>query len=355
VKSRQRYRSYFGWLLATVGVIVAACFAVNCLVDPLWYLRGNVLTGVNFAFNERLAGIIRFLPRLADYDCVIFGTSRSSLLPDEKIEGYRCYNLSISDGNAPEYVLYAKYLRERGYAPRLIIVDVKRAEFIGAQQAVEVPDFIRSGASPPSIFTSYLSLDALDFSIRTLQGDAQHHRYYDADFGAQLEKRSKKHYYNPTGAIKPTEPPTDIHPERAEQYIALRQKFPMARAIGFVPPESAWRMASFSMTDGFGEYLDAVAHIASAYDVFLDFSIPTKLTQSKNPNDTYDGIHYSRAVNGQVLAALLADKTDLALDWHAQEAAAGGARYRNMLADFVTTLAQAEASPQKEKPAPNTN
>ena len=129
----------------------------------------------------------------------------------------------------------------------------------------------------------------------------------------------------------------------------------MARAIGFVPPESAWRMASFSLTDGFGEYLDSVAHIASAYDVFLDFSIPTKLTQSKNPNDTYDGIHYSRAVNGQVLAALLADKTDLALDWRAQEAAAGGARYRNMLADFVTTLAQAEASPQKEKPAPNTN
>src|SRR5882724_4514226 len=148
MKSRQRFRSYLGWLLATVGVIVAACFAVNCLVDPLWYLRGNVLTGVNFAFNERLAGIIRFLPRLADYDCVVFGTSRSSLLPDENIAGYRCYNLSISDGTAPEYVLYAKYLRERGYVPRLMIVDVKRAEVIGPQQAVEVPDFIRSRSSP---------------------------------------------------------------------------------------------------------------------------------------------------------------------------------------------------------------
>ncbi len=185
VKSRQRFRSYLGWLLATVGVIVAACFAVNCLVDPLWYLRGNVLTGVNYAFNERLAAIIRFLPRRADYDCVIFGTSRASLLPDEQIEGYRCYNLSISDGTAPEYVLYAKYLRERGYMPRLMIVDVKRAEFIGPQQAVEVPDFIQSGDSPPSIFASYLSLDALDFSIRTLRGDSPHHRYYDPDFRAR--------------------------------------------------------------------------------------------------------------------------------------------------------------------------
>ena len=60
---------------------------------------------------------------------------------------------------------------------------------------------------------------------------------------------------------EPAEPPTDMPPERAEQYVALRQKFPMARAIGFVPPESAWRMASFSLTEGFGGYLDAVARI----------------------------------------------------------------------------------------------
>src|SRR5947207_3645832 len=228
-RSRKRLVTFIGALVGTAGVIVAACFAVNCLVDPLWYLRGNVLTGVNFAFNERLAGIVRFLPRLADYDCVIFGTSRSTLLPEEKIEGYRCYNLSISDGTAPEYVLYAKYLRERGYAPRLIIVDVKRAEFLGPQQAVEVPDFIRSGTPPPSIFVSYLSLDALDFSVRTLRGDSPHHRHYDADFHAQLEVRSKRHNYNPKGAIKPQPAPFDVHAERAAAYVELRRQFPEAR------------------------------------------------------------------------------------------------------------------------------
>src|SRR5260221_8230563 len=284
VRSKERFRTYLGWLLATAGLIVAACFAVNCLIDPLWYLKGNVLTGINYPFNERLATIIRFLPRLQDYDCVILGSSRASLLPEEKIEGHHCYNLSFSDGQASEYLLYAKYLRERGFAPSLLIVDVKRSEFIGPKQAVEVPDFIRTGEAPPSIFASYLSLDALDFSIRTLRGEAPHHRYYDQDFGAQLEKRSKRHYYNPAGPIKPMEPPTDMHPERAEQYVALRQKFPMARAIGFVPPESAWRMAAYSLTDGFGDYLDAVGPVAAAYDAFLDFSIPTALTQSKSPN-----------------------------------------------------------------------
>ncbi|HKM69875.1 MAG TPA: hypothetical protein VJX94_07380, partial [Stellaceae bacterium] len=64
VMSKRRFRIYGAWLAGTVGLIVAVCFTVNCLVDPLWYLRGNVLTGINYPFNERLATVIRFLPRL---------------------------------------------------------------------------------------------------------------------------------------------------------------------------------------------------------------------------------------------------------------------------------------------------
>jgi len=345
VKSRQRFRTYFGWLLATAGVIVAACFAVNCLVDPLWYLRGNVLTGVNYAFNERLAAITRFLPRQADYDCVIFGTSRASLLPEEKIEGYRCYNLSVSDGTAPEYVLYAKYLRERGYKPRLMIVDVKRAEFIGPEQAVEVPDFIRSRAEPPSIFASYLSLDALDFSIRTLRGDSPHHRYYDADFHAQLEVRSKRHRYDPKGPIEPQPAPFDVHAERAAAYVELRRQFPTARAIGYIPPESAWRIAAFSLTGQLDAYLAAIGQVAGAYDEFLDFSIPSALTEGKE--GTYDGSHYTRAVNARVLAGLLVNKSDIAVDWRKEDVTAITALYHSRLTQFMETTTEAEAGAKR--------
>src|SRR6266700_7816819 len=116
-KSMARLRTYIGWLLASAFLIVAACFTVNCLVDPLWYLRGNILTEINYPFNERLSKIIYFLPRMQNYDCVIFGTSRATLLPEDKIEGYLCFNLAFSDGQASEYVLYVDYLIKRGYAP----------------------------------------------------------------------------------------------------------------------------------------------------------------------------------------------------------------------------------------------
>src|SRR5579862_412653 len=214
-KSLARLRTYIGWLLASAAVIVAACFTVNCLIDPLWYLRGNVLTEINYPFNERLAKLNQFLPRMRNYDCIIFGTSRATLLPEEKVKDYHCFNMAFSDGQASEYLLYAEYLRQRGFAPRLIIVDVKREEFVGPVHEPEVPDFIRTGDAPPSIFATYLSLDALDFSIRTLRRDSPHHRFYDTNFAVNLEVRSKRHRYNPTGPITATPPPFDVHPERA--------------------------------------------------------------------------------------------------------------------------------------------
>ena len=339
-------------------MIVAACFTVNCLVDPLWYLRGNVLTEINHAFNERLSKLIRFLPRMNDYDCIIFGTSRASLLPEEKAEGYRCFNMAVSDGQASEHLLFADYLRQRGFAPRLIIVDIRRGELIGPAVPGDVPDFVRTGEAAPSIFATYLSLDALDFSIRTLRGDAPHHRYYDKDFRARLEVRSKKHYYNPAVPIKPSPPPNDVHPERAELYIQLREKFPMARAIAYLPPESAWRVAAFSLTDGFDAYLGAIGKIAAAYDQFLDFSVPSPLTLSKDPKDTYDGSHYSRKANELVLTALLSDRQDAAIDWRGRDAATLIPVYRDRLADFMMTTSRAEAGatqPAERKPEPETN
>jgi hypothetical protein len=342
-RSTARLRIYIGWLAASALLLVAACFAVNCLVDPLWYLRGNVLTGINYPFNERLAKLNRFLPRMKDYDCIIFGSSRATLLPQNKIEGYHCFNMAFSDGQASEYLLYAHYLRQRGFAPRIVIVDVKREEFIGPAQAPEVPDFIRTGAAAPSIFATYLSLDALDFSIRTLRQDSPHHRYYDNDFVVNLEVRSKRHRYNPTGPIIPTPPPFDVHPERAALYIKLRQEFPTARAIGYIPPESAWRIAGFSLTGEMDAYLAAIGQIAAAYDEFLNFAIPSPITESKE--DTYDGSHYSRAANIRVVAALFGNDRDLAVDWRRTDGSTVIADYHERLAQFMTTAAQAAAEP----------
>jgi len=64
----------------------------------------NVLTEINYPFNERLSKLVRFLPRMADYDC---GSSAPRAPPccRGKAKGYRCFNMAVSDGQASEYLL----------------------------------------------------------------------------------------------------------------------------------------------------------------------------------------------------------------------------------------------------------
>jgi hypothetical protein len=176
-------------------------------------------------------------------------------------------------------------------------------------------------------------------------GDSPHHRYYDANFRAELEVRSKRHRYDPHGPIKPEPAPFDVHSERGAPYIELRRQFPMARAIGYIPPESAWRIAAFSLTGQLDPYLAAIGQVAAAYDEFLDFSIPSKLTKSKE--GTYDGSHYTRAVNARVLAGLMAEQSDLAVDWRNQDLAAITALYHRRLAQFMETITEADAADKR--------
>jgi len=333
-RSARRLYRYLAWLVGSAIVVAAACFALNCLVDPLWYLRGNILTGINYPFNERFAKTNRFFADPTAYDCLIIGTSRATLMPARDIKGYRCFNFAFSDAHVSEELLYARYLRARGIAPKLIIVDVRREDFIGPEAEPVVPDFIRTNADPPSILLSYLSLDVLNFSIRTLQGDAPHHRYYDQNFEAQLEVRSAKRRYKPV--LAPMPPPTDVHPERAAQYIELRQMFPEARAIGYLPPESAWIIAGLNLVGGLDAYLGGIFKVAAAYDDFRDFAIPSAMTESLD--GTYDGTHYSSATNAIVAAALIADKPDPGIDWHGQELATIVDLYHQRLERFTAGL-----------------
>ena len=356
MRSRRRLRVFVLCAAATAVAIVLACFGLNCLVDPLWYLRGNLVGEINYPFNERLAKLVRLLPRLDQYDCVIFGTSRTTLLPEHEASGYRCYNLAVSDGQVSEAQLFADYLKARGFAPKLIVVEFKRTDLIGPEEPPVVPDFVKTGRSPPSILASYMTLDALDFSIRTLRKDAPHHRYYDPEFRAHLEVRSKKRWYNPPAVVKPTAPPNDFHPERAALYRKLRETFPEARAVGYVPLESAWRMAAFSLTGAFDAYLGAVADIAAGYDEFLDFSVPSEMTLSKSPEITYDGLHYSRKANDQVMADLIAGHSPTAVDWKQQDKEAIAALFRSRFNEFFDTVAKAEptaktAAKPKSRPA----
>jgi hypothetical protein len=109
-------------------------------------------------------------------------------------------------------------------------------------------------------------------------------------------------------------------------------------------PESAWRIAAFCETGQLDTDLAAIAQVAAAYVEFLDFSIPSALTQRKD--ETYDGSHYMRAVNARVLAGLVTNQSDLAVDWRKEDLAAITALYHKRLAQSMDTTTETAAGHQ---------
>lgn len=61
---------YVVTVFATVILIASTVLAINLLVDPLWYFNGNVISGVNYQYNERHSKAYLFLKQPKNYDCL---------------------------------------------------------------------------------------------------------------------------------------------------------------------------------------------------------------------------------------------------------------------------------------------
>ena len=74
-------KSYLKIYLPLVTTILVLAGAINWLIDPLWYNKGNRITGRNFSFNERISKTNLLLNSdTRTYDCLILGSSRTTLL-----------------------------------------------------------------------------------------------------------------------------------------------------------------------------------------------------------------------------------------------------------------------------------
>lgn len=291
------FARYVRIIVVTVIIVGGISLALNMAVDPLWYFHGNRLTGKNFAFNERISKLNRLLGEPDRYDCLIFGSSRTTLLNEKQIGGYTCYNLSFSSGHIDEFIEFAFYLQSRIVPPRLIILGVDYFNFGDTMQGDSVPDFVLKGDDPPHFLTSYLSTDALEFSLRTIFGHSPLPRYYRADFTGDILTRKLR--YRPE---KDWQSYDEVDPDNVDLYREFIEKFPGASYIGYVPPISAWRIERMNDAGVLDAYLEAVHKVSKHFQLFIDFSMPSDVTT--RTDNTYDGSHYDLETNALIAASL---------------------------------------------------
>lgn len=292
---------HFKYLCVLFGSSMAIClivFCINIFFDPLWYINGNQFEGLNYMFDERLSKTNQYLKRRSshDYNCIIFGSSRTTLLNESQLgDPYRCFNFSFSGGRIKGFVAYAKWLKNRGENPKYIILGIDDFNFVPHNKELAIPDFIKQNSDPPSIFYSYYSLDALDMSFRLFFHAGSDPRVYDQEFLGTVVKNPPK--YRP---ILRTDKQT-LHRHAVNDYQDLRNIFPHSVFIGYVPPVSSWVTASKSQQE-LDFFLHSVYTISSFFHAMYDFSIPSEVTS--NPENTFDGSHYFPFIQKEISKAI---------------------------------------------------
>lgn len=291
----------FGLYGLITFLLLGSVAGVNWLIDPLWYSHGNILTGQNFAFNERITKTNLFL-RTKDkvnYDCIIIGSSRVTALRPSEFKNKKCFNYALKGGEIPDFVNYAKFIQEQGVKPKIVYIGVDGMNFVEKQRTEQPPLDIKSLATQ-SPLQAYLSSDVLLFSAMTILGlSPDPGNYYDKNF-EPVDFESPP-TYTPE-FYKPLEPQRcDLASVKA--FADLRQVFPDAKFVGYVPPISAWSIINDTYNRNLVDcYLLGYHQLAQTYDAMYDFTAPSVIT--KNPDNTFDGSHFSVKVNNQIAAVL---------------------------------------------------
>lgn len=312
------YRTFVIGLGSALAAVLTVVFAINSLVDPLWHFGGNRFGDINHRFEERRMKLNQLLNDPGRYDCLIVGSSRTTLLDEELIGDAKCFNMAVSLGHVREFVLISEYLRDRGFRPRRVIVGVDEVSFQrwAYTDGEKLPEYVVTGERPDLSFEDYLGVTTLRFSYQTLFDPPRFFRAYerrpDGTFRCIVYKR-EINYDPPKHAVVAEDLVEPYDPAMVAEFEALRNVFPDAEYIGYVPPVSDWSQADMDLTGNLERYIDLRHSLAPLFEGgFYDYSIPSALTADRS--QTYDGEHYTTEVNDVIARCLGGDGASCATD-----------------------------------------
>ena len=298
------YLRYLAVVVAFTVIMLLLVLVVNLYFDPLWYGTGNKRDQQNYAFNERIAKSNLLLQDKEAYDCIILGSSRVTLLDQNLIKGHRCFNYSFSAATVEDLIAFGAYVKAMGVILKLVVIGVDGENFTAGKfnriitNNKKLPTFVREQTLPPPNWQSYLTADALRFSVRTFFHDTPLPRYYDENFTVRVVVDAP--IYDPVqDKIKKLGP---YNREGVVHYKTLVDLFPEAKVVGYVPPVSIWWIEKMATEKTLAGYVQAIHSVAQIFPTFYDFSVPSLITQDVTM--TYDGGHYFSTVQEKIAESL---------------------------------------------------
>lgn len=277
--------------LIFLSFFYTAFLLINVLVDPLWYFKGNRIGETNYVFNERLSKFNHFYYGKNDvnYDCLLFGSSVSTTINQEKFKNNTCFNFSFSAGKIKDYLVYLEYLKFLNLIPEIIYLELPiditnkdlqyysllRKSFpnleivsyippVSTKQLFSntnlvrndlnknedknlIPVFIKDVKKPDKFWKHYVSFNSFSFSIKSLMHLSNYTNAYDKNFISFVRR-------NKVGKPK----------------LNIEKQLISENYINYLAHERIQASKYFNKT--------------------FDFSVPNKAIN--NEVNTYDGSHY---------------------------------------------------------------
>ncbi len=121
-------------LIPYVTVMIIVMVVIPYVVDPynVFHIYNMRNTGVTP--NERIIKMKYILDHPDKYDAFVFGNSRVGSLHTEKIEGYKCYNMTYSVGAPSEFLKNIQTFIANGIVPKKIFIGLDNMSYMSDEE-----------------------------------------------------------------------------------------------------------------------------------------------------------------------------------------------------------------------------
>lgn len=281
------------------------------LIDPYNVFHPESIRDNNIEPNKNYIKT-EYVSRYPDqFDAFIFGSSRVSSIHTDKVEGYRFYNMTYSEGVPEEHRQNLEVMLSRGVHPRLVMMGVDNISYLIDPQ-VHKNDLLR-GPYPMSakekidFFVGYLEpvmvVDSLKTTYFASKSVSYEQNFYSAgwtlDYGmhpntdwSQAEADWNVRYANRT-------------PQVLEEIRQMKQLCD-EHGIEFIIFTNPMHPLTFakSVENGYMEFLEGLAQVTD----FYNFSGYNDITLN---NDNFlETSHYKAEVGDLILDVIFSDKHD---------------------------------------------
>ncbi|MCD8224105.1 MAG: hypothetical protein LUC99_04510 [Clostridiales bacterium] len=288
--------------------------ALPMVIDPYNVFHWNHLRDNGIEPNKNFLKMEYILHNPDKFDAFLFGSSRVSAIHTDLIEGYRCYNMTYSEGVPREHLENLQVMLEHGICPRMVMIGVDSVSCM-VDPEFHKGDRLRcpypmTNEARRQFYLLYLepimAVESLETTLFGVQAVTYDQKIYDVGWNLDYGLISSYDWSQAVGDW------TELYANRVLQALEeIRQIKELCDANGidlivFTNPMHHLTYEKV-MENGYRDFLEGLAQITDYYN----FSGINDITIN---NDNYlETSHYRAELGDRILDAIFKNQVDLHL------------------------------------------